>query len=139
MEIKTSKIVEYVIGIVIIGFWLFMIVLGIVNQFNIAFIESEDFYTFIESQHPIIIDLRESTEIENMPLDYKQTIHLPFLFLESRINEVNIPQNGPILLVCSDGNRSRLIATLLQKEGVKSYYLRSGLEGVEDTGRQVTK
>ena len=113
-----------------------MIIFGVENQFKISSVESNDYYTFIEKQNPIIIDLRESSEIQYNPLDYKKTIHLPFLFIESRLDKVNIPQNGPVLLVCSDGNRSRLIATLLHKKGVETYYLESGLQ---HTRRQDTR
>ena len=133
MNIIKPKIIELMISILILGFWIFMFMLGIKNQFNIPTVESRDFYTFVEEKKPIIIDLRESRELQKRPLDYDKTIHLPFLLLESRLNQVNIPQNGPLLLVCSDGNRGRLIATLLNKKGVHSYFLRSGLEAVQNT------
>ena len=132
MKVSKSKTIEMMIAIPILGFWIFMVMLGIKNQFNIPTVESRDFYTFVEEKKPIIIDLRESRELQKRPLDYNKTIHLPFLFLESRLNQVNIPQVGPLLLVCSDGNRGRLIATLLNKKGVHSFFLRSGLEGVEE-------
>ena len=136
MKATKFKIIETLIGILIIGFWVFMIIFGVENQFKISSVESNDYYTFIEKQNPIIIDLRESPEIQSNPLDYEKTIHLPFLFIESRLDKVNIPQKGPILLVCSDGNRSRLIATLLHKKGVETYYLESGLQ---HTRRQDTR
>lgn len=136
MKAIKSKTAEMMIGILILGFWIFMFMLGVKNQFNIPTVESKHYYTFIEEKQPIIIDLRESIELQKRPLDYDKTIHLPFLFLESRLNQVNIPQIRPLLLVCSDGNRARLIATLLNKKGVHSYFLRSGLQ---DTRRQDTK
>ena len=133
MQVKKDRIIELIISVLILGFWMFMVMLGIVNQFNIPSIESRDYYTFIEEKQPIIIDLRESAEIQKQSLAYDRTIHLPFLFLESRLDEVNIPQNGPVLMVCSDGERGRLITTLLHKKGVKTYYLREGLESVKKT------
>jgi len=132
MKALKFKLIEFIIAILIIGFWIFMFILGIKNQFNIPTVESRDYYAFIEEKKPIIIDLRESIELQKRPLDYNKTIHLPFLFIESRLDQVNIPQNGPVLLVCSDGNRGRLIATLLHKKGVNSLYLKSGLDGVEE-------
>ena len=131
MKVKKLKFVELIIAIVITGFWVFMILFGVINQFNISSIDSSDFYNFLEKEKPLILDLRESSEILSNPLDYEKTIHLPFLFIESRLNQINIPQNGPVLTVCSDGNRARLITTLLDKKGVNSYYLKSGLDGVE--------
>ena len=115
MNIIKPKIIELMISILILGFWMFMFMLGIKNQFNIPTVESRDFYSFVEEKKPIIIDLRESRELQKRPLNYDKTIHLPFLFLESRLNQVNIPQNGPLLLVCSDGNRGRLIQAGLMR------------------------
>jgi rhodanese-related sulfurtransferase len=131
MTIQKTKIIEIFIALLIIAFWVFMFRLGVENQFNIPAVESHDFYTFLEKKKPIIIDLRESDEILKQPLDYDRTIHLPFLFLESRLDQVAIPQDGPVLLVCSDGNRARLITTMLHKRGIETYFLRSGLWGVE--------
>ena len=130
MKAIKFKLSEFIIAILIIGFWTFMFILGIKNQFNIPTVESRYYYTFIEEKKPIIIDLRESIELQKRPLDYDKTIHLPFLFIESRLDQVNIPQNRAVLLICSDGNRARLVATLLHKKGVNSYYLQSGLDGV---------
>ena len=130
MSNKKTKLIENTIALLIIGFWLSMFWLGVENQFNIPAVDSRDFYTFIENKKPIIIDLRESAEILKHPLEYSKIIHMPFLFLESRLEQVTIPQNGPVLLVCSDGNRARLIATMLQEKGIVTYFLRSGLYGV---------
>jgi len=131
MTIQKTKIIEIFIALLIIAFWVFMFRLGVENQFNIPAVESHDFYTFLEKKKPIIIDLRESNEILKQPLNYDKVIHLPFLFLESRLDQVTIPQDGPVLLVCSDGNRARLITTMLHKKGIDTYFLRSGLWGVE--------
>ena len=131
MSTKKTKIIEILIALLVIAFWIFMFMLGVENQFNIPAIESSDYSTFIKKNQPVIIDLRESNEISKQPLDYDKTIHLPFLFLESRLDQVTIPQDQPVLLVCTDGNRSRLIATMLHKKGIETYFLRSGLWGVE--------
>ena len=133
MKENNIKYFEYIIGISILGFWLFLVIFGVKNQFNIASIKSTEFFSFLEKEKPLIVDLRESSEVQRFPLDYQETIHLPFLFIESRLEQINIPQNKPVLLVCSDGNRARLIATLLSEKGIKSYYLKSGLEGVKES------
>jgi rhodanese-related sulfurtransferase len=121
------KILEYLIALVVVVLCISLFVLGIKNQFNVPSVNAEDFHTFLETRHPLIIDLRESIELQRHPLDYQPTIHLPFLFLEKHLQQVNIPQNVPVLFVCSDGNRARLITSLLYKRGFTSYYLRSGL------------
>jgi rhodanese-related sulfurtransferase len=121
------KLIEYLIAFLVIAFWVSLFFLGVENQFNVPSVKAKDFHTFLETRQPIIIDLRESIELQHHPLDYQPTIHLPFLFLEKHLQEVNIPQNVPVLFVCSDGNRARLISALLYKQGYTSYYLRSGL------------
>jgi rhodanese-related sulfurtransferase len=121
------KLIEVIIIISLFGFWIILIILGIKNQFNVPSVPSEKFETFLQEQNPIIIDLRESVELAKYPLDYQPLLHLPFSFLQNHLNWINIPQNETILYVCSDGNRARLIASLLQKQGCQGYYLRSGL------------
>ncbi len=121
------KLLETFIALLVVALWLSLIILGVRNQFKISSVMAENFYTFLQTHQPIIIDLRESVELQRNPLDYQPTIHLPFLFLEKHLQQVNIPRNMPVLFVCSDGNRARLISALLLKRGYKSYYLRSGL------------
>jgi len=121
------KLIEITIIILVVGFWLTLIMLVLKNQFTVPSVPSEKFETFLQEQNPLIIDLRESIELTKDPLDYQPLLHLPFSFVENHLSWVNIPQSGTILYVCSDGNRARLIASLLQKRGYQGYYLRSGL------------
>jgi rhodanese-related sulfurtransferase len=135
MHIPRSRYyIELTIALGFFAFWVGMAVLGILNQYNIPSVPSKDFHSWVEKHRPVIVDLRETEELQKEPLNYQPTIHLPFLYIESRLDSINIPQSNPILFVCSDGNRARLIASLLRKKGIKSYYLRSGLEYVEQEG-----
>src|SRR4030042_2974674 len=121
------KLVEITIIILFLGFWLTLIILAVKNQFNVASVPPEKFEIFLQAQNPMIIDLRESEELEKDPIDYQPLIHLPFRFVETHLNQIHIPQENPVLFVCSDGNRARLIASLMQKRGYQGYYLKSGL------------
>lgn len=124
------KISEVVILIIVIGFWLSLIIIGARYQFNVPSLPTEEFEAFLEEQHPIIIDLRESNELAKAPLDYQPLIHLPFLFIEKHLQMIEIPQNQPVLFVCSDGNRARLVASLLYKRGCQGHYLQAGLNNL---------
>ncbi len=121
------KFIELIIFLIIIGFWLSLIIIGARYQFNVPSLPNEKFQVFIEEQHPIIIDLRESNELAKDPLNYQPLIHLPFLFIEKHLTQIEIPQNYPVLFVCSDGNRARLVASLLYKRGYQGHYLQAGL------------
>ena len=134
MKISKSRfLLEIAIVIIFFGFWVSVIIIGVRSHFSVPMVKSIDFHKWIAVHQPIIIDLRESIEIERDPLDYQPTIHLPFLYIKDRLEHISIPQNHKILLVCSDGNRARLIASLLYKRGIKSYYLKSGLHYVNRT------
>ena len=124
------KIIESIIIVFIIGFWLSLIIIGARYQFKVPSLPNEKFQAFLEEQHPIIIDLRESNELAKDPLDYQPLIHLPFLFIEKHLSQIEIPQNYPVLFVCSDGNRARLVASLLYKRGCQGHYLQGGINSV---------
>jgi len=126
------KLIELIIILIVIGFWLSLIIIGARHQFKVPSLPNEKFEAFLEEQHPIIIDLRESNELMKNPLDYQPLIHLPFLFIEKHLQMIQIPQNQPVLFVCSDGNRARLIASLLYKRGCQGHYLQGGLNHVRN-------
>jgi rhodanese-related sulfurtransferase len=93
-------------------------------------ISSKDFLTFVQTQKPIIIDLRESDEIAKSPIFYQSVIHYPFLELQQDMSRLDIDSTLTYLLVCTDGNRSRLIASFLSSRGIIVPYLQDGLWGV---------
>jgi len=95
-------------------------------------IPSDKFMTFLETQNPIIIDLREPNEISEMRLSYQPVYYYPFLNLQKDMLQLNIDTTLTYLLVCSDGNRSRLISNSLASQGIKVPYLRDGLWGVPE-------
>lgn len=82
---------------------------------------------WIEGNHPLLIDVRESNELRQMALPFTPHLHLPFLMVYDRVNSLSFLDERPLLFICSDGNRSRYMATLLAKRGFKTYYLKFGL------------
>lgn len=97
-------------------------------------IPSEDFYPFVSANQPVIIDLRESEEVEKQPLHYTSMLYVPFLDIEKDISQlsdaVEVDPAKTYLLICSDGNRSRLISFYLASHEIAAYYLKDGLWGV---------
>ena len=133
------KTFEITITILFTGFWLSLIILAVMNQFGIPSVPSEKFDSFLQEHNPLVIYLRESNELTLDPLDYQPLLHLHFQFVENHLDQIIIPQDNPVLYVCSDGNRARLIAALLQKKGYSSYYLRSGLHYIKTREVQGTR
>lgn len=82
---------------------------------------------WIEKHHPLLIDVRESNELLHTPLPFNPSLHLPFLMVYDRVNTLAFLNTRPLLFICSDGNRSRYMATLLAKRGFNTFYLKFGL------------
>jgi len=93
-------------------------------------VSSNDFLTFVQTQKPVIVDLRESDEIAKSPIFYHPMIHHPFLELQQDMSPLHVDPTLTYLLVCTDGNRSRLIASFLSSRGIIVPYLQDGLWGV---------
>lgn len=131
VEVKVKrKIIELLISIATVGYFATATILAIQKQNQAPYIKPSQFHEWVKGNSPLIIDLREPREIEQNPLNYHRFVNIPFLYLEERLDEVNFPQDRALIFVCSDGNRARLIATLLAERGVHSYYLRYGLNFV---------
>lgn len=128
---KKRLVAETSITLLVLSSWIFLIILAVQNQFNVPSVEGKNFAQWVNEHQPIIIDLREKNEIDKKPIPYEPIIHMPFLFIESRLEHVTIPQDYQVLFVCSDGNRARLIASLLTNKGIDVYYLKSGLYDVD--------
>ncbi|MCI4442476.1 MAG: rhodanese-like domain-containing protein [Lentimicrobium sp.] len=63
----------------------------------------------------LLLDIRESNEVENLAFDVAKLIHIPISELEERYLE--IPKNEKIIVVCQTGERSWRAVDFLQKMG----------------------
>ncbi|GAB4366658.1 MAG: hypothetical protein Kow0042_06690 [Calditrichia bacterium] len=124
------------ISLLCLGAVYFYIVIHVAvgHHFDIQEVDSANFEQWASEHHPILIDLRESHEITRFPLEYQPLIHLPFSWIMERLDQVQIPDQKPVLLVCSDGNRARLVASLLAERGIQTYYLNFGINHLSFTG-----
>ncbi len=129
-QVDLKKVLEALITLIIVVFFISVTLIAIRHHFNVPFVESENFDNWVKENRPIIIDLREGDEAAARPLQYEPVIHLPFLFIENKLDQIRIPGNNKVLLICSDGNRARLVASILWEKGVHTYYLKSGLDFV---------
>ncbi|NOX38502.1 MAG: rhodanese-like domain-containing protein [Calditrichaeota bacterium] len=100
------------------------------EHFKIRAVKSNDFLSFVQDHQPVVVDLREDNERSRLPLTYPHLIHRPFLSLVDEVESFPLDPERDYLLVCSDGNRARLIATQFAEIGHMVFYLQNGLWGL---------
>jgi len=66
----------------------------------------------------LIVDVRNSSEVENVTFDVPNYINIPLNELEDRINE--IPKDKEIVMVCRSGERSIKTTYFLMNAGYKN-------------------
>ena len=115
--------------LIILAFTL-VVLIAIDNQYDVQSIESKDFHSWIQNNSPLIVDLREENEKIKDPIDYNPMFHISFLHLEKILEQIELPHDTKILFICSDGNRARLISSLLKNRYNNLYYLKSGLHPI---------
>lgn len=74
----------------------------------------------------IVVDVREDYEFEDKPptVECRELINLPYTQLRLRMSE--LPEDEPLLMVCSRGARSSAAANMLKKAGYKTVSFLSG-------------
>lgn len=63
----------------------------------------------------LVIDVRQGYEVESMPLPDKDTQNIPIIELREKCKE--IPENKPLIAVCSKGIRSAESVRILKEKG----------------------
>jgi len=98
-------------------------------HFNSSNISPQIFREILEeNKNVVLIDLRESPEVLREPFSSPTPLmHIPFLWLRSAHSLPVVTPGQITILICSDGNRSRLISTLLAEQGAHTFYLEEGL------------
>ena len=129
-------IIEVIITVGVVAYFAVGYYLGISHQPGTLWIKSSQLESWIRNKQPLIIDLREENESRDFPFAHNELIHKPFLSVVEKLDSLNLPRNKPLLFICSDGNRSRLVATLLHEKGFDSYYLLDGMLRFEQLVKQ---
>jgi rhodanese-related sulfurtransferase len=75
-------------------------------------------YDAVASGHGVIIDVRESDELQEVAVD--DAIHIPLGQLPSRAFDV--PQDKDVYIICRSGNRSGMATEFLQGLGHPSVH-----------------
>ena len=83
--------------------------------------------TFIKLNNPLILDVRTPEEYKAGYI--QNAVLIPVQTLQSRIEELDIYRNGPVLIYCATGNRSTVASKILIDSGFKEILnLRYGIE-----------
>lgn len=92
-------------------------------------VDAGDFFTAINNQENVIIDVRESYEEPKLNL---LNIHcIPLTQLENFV--INTDKNQKIILFCQRGNNSLLAANYLIKNGFQNvFHLKNGIESLQE-------
>jgi rhodanese-related sulfurtransferase len=135
MNENKSLLKEIFIFTISAGFILFTILFSIHHHFKARYIDPSQFEPWVESNKPVLVDLREETEKTTCALKYQLVIKMPFLLIQDKLDKIQLPRDREVLFVCSDGNRARLVSNLLREKGVHSYYLRAGLARLPSTSK----
>ncbi len=125
---RVRLFIEITISSGVILFFAVCYYLGIRHQPGSLWIKSSEVVHWVHVQQPLIVDLREKNEPRDIPFVEDDLIRKPFLSLIETPDSLRIPRDRPILFICSDGNRSRLMATLFHEKGYDTYYLLDGMK-----------
>lgn len=63
----------------------------------------------------LLVDVREHRDSQALAFDAPEVIHIPLSELEQRWQE--LPQSRELVLVCQNGDKSRLASQFLQSKG----------------------
>ena len=92
----------------------------------------------INSQNPLLLDVREAKEVEGGKLP--NAVHVPLSQLASRGGELAKFVARPVVAYCERGQRGRAATAVLAKLGFKDvYHLQGGFKAWKDAGLPVQK
>lgn len=106
-----------------------------INKAELNFVKPNTFYNQVKSEDNIIIlDVRSEEVSQNWELEFGgiETINYPYFNLLDNIPkelEKELPDNKEIIVVCSKGESSQLIADKLSDKGYNSTVLKDGTNG----------
>ena len=92
----------------------------------------------MNTQNPLLLDLREAKEVEAGKLP--NAVHVPLSQLASRSAELAKYTSRPVIAYCDRGQRGHSAAGALAKLGFKDiYHLQGGFKAWKDAGLPVSK
>ena len=92
----------------------------------------------INTQNPLLLDVRETKEMEGGKLP--NAVHVPLSQLASRGSELTKHVARPVIAYCDRGQRGRSATAVLAKLGFKDvYHLQGGFKAWKDAGLPIQK
>lgn len=97
------------------------------EQASYKVLTAEKADTFIKMNRPLILDVRTPKEYKSGHI--QNAVLIPVQTLQSRLKELDIYQNRPVLIYCATGNRSTVASKILIDSGFKEILnLRYGIK-----------
>lgn len=92
----------------------------------------------LNRQHAVMIDVRESAELESGLIENSK--HIPLSELGKRLGEIEKFKSKPVILICETGARSGKALNELRKAGfTQAFNLGGGLKAWKDAGQTLVK
>jgi len=92
----------------------------------------------INTQNPLLLDVRETKEMEGGKLP--NAVHVPLSQLASRGSELTKHVARPVIAYCDRGQRGRSATAVLAKLGFKDvYHHQAGFKAWKDAGLPIQK
>src|SRR5690348_16946387 len=84
-----------------------------------------------------VLDVREDDEWAEVRIPWAQ--HVPLSVLASQPVEIDIPEDGQLVVACHLGARSAQVVAWLRSQGVDAVNLAGGMDAWEGAGRPVLR
>lgn len=96
-------------------------------------ISPETFHQWLEDGRPVqIVDARTSLEYDQGTIGNAR--HAPLTGMPGSMEQLNLNGDGPVVVLCLSGHRSRPGTRWLRARGVKAYSLQGGITAWKQAG-----
>lgn len=94
-------------------------------------IEPRDLQTWLATEEPLLLDVREPWEVERCALP--GSVHVPMREIPARLAEIS--RSRPVVCICHHGARSLQVALFLDQHGFDNVFNLAG--GIDAWSRDV--
>lgn len=87
-------------------------------------VKPNDAVRLINQEDALVLDVREDKEFHDGHI--LNAVNIPLGLLESRLDEIEVHKDTPVIVYCRTGQRAAKAAALLQRQGFSSIYKLNG-------------
>lgn len=106
-----------------------VVILLVMNEFKrklLGFkeVKPNEAVRLINREDALVLDVREDKAFRDGHI--LNAVNIPLGLLESRLDEIEVYKDKPVIVYCRTGQRAAKAATLLQRQGFSSIYKLNG-------------